>query len=56
MSDSEIANIGRYLAIALSRRGYERSPEATKEVLRLQTELCAAVRSEEPPKEPEVPS
>lgn len=50
MSDTEIAAIGRNLAVALAKRGYERSTEASKEVARLQTELCAAVKNEEPPK------
>ena len=46
MSDTEVASIGRSLAEALSNRARERTPDAMQEVLRLQTELCRAVRTE----------
>jgi hypothetical protein len=46
MNDAVIANIGRNLAEALARCAYERDVDSAKAVAVLQTELCAAVRSE----------
>jgi hypothetical protein len=46
MSDATIAEIGRRLANALAKAGYERDPQSKKEVSMVQTELCQAVREE----------
>ena len=46
MSDQEIAAIGRNLAFALARRAHDRDGVSIVEVLQLQTELCAAVKTE----------
>lgn len=46
MTDAAIAKIGRELAVALSNRARERTPETTKEAALKMTELCAAVRKE----------
>jgi hypothetical protein len=48
MTDQTIAAIARSLATALAQAGYSRAPDDRREVKRLQTELCAAVRDEEP--------
>jgi hypothetical protein len=45
-NEATIAAIGRRLAVALSFRARERSPEALRKVLEIQTELCAAVKAE----------
>lgn len=47
MSDREIADIGRRLAVTASNRARERTPDSTKEYLGTLTELCAAVRAEQ---------
>jgi hypothetical protein len=47
MSDVAIITIARSLAAALVRAGYDRNLDDKREVARLQTELCAAVRQEE---------
>jgi hypothetical protein len=47
MTDQTIVAIARSLAAALSQAGYSRNPDDKREVMRLQTELCAAVRQEE---------
>ena len=46
MSDANIAEIGRRLANALAKAGYERDQQSKKEVSVVQTELCQAVREE----------
>jgi len=46
MSDAELAGVARGLAQALMRFGKSREPGDKQEVLRLETELCAAVRAE----------
>lgn len=46
MSDASIAEIGRRLANALAKAGYERDQQSKKEVSMVQTELCQAVREE----------
>ena len=46
MSDTSIAAIGRRLANALAKAGYERDQQSKKEVAALHTELCQAVRDE----------
>lgn len=46
MSDAGIAEIGRRLAHALAKAGYERDQELKKEVAIIQTELCQTVREE----------
>jgi len=48
MTDQAIAAIARQLAAALARVGYSRNPDDKREVMRLQTELCAVVRDEKP--------
>ena len=47
MTDQAIAAVARSLAAALIEAGYARSPDAKREVARLQTELCAALREEQ---------
>ena len=47
MTDQVIAAAARSLAAALAQAGYTRNPDDKREVMRLQTELCAAVRQEE---------
>jgi hypothetical protein len=47
VTDQAIASIARSLAAALAQVGYSRDPNDKREVMRLQTELCAAVRQEE---------
>lgn len=47
MSDTDIAAIARRLAEALAKFAYERDVESKKDVSRLQTELCSAVRLEQ---------
>jgi hypothetical protein len=47
MTDEAIVVIARSLAAALAQAGYSRNPNDKREVARLQTELCAAVRQEE---------
>lgn len=46
MTDQTIAAIARNLAVAASVGGYERTPEAKREVVARLTELCAAVKAE----------
>jgi hypothetical protein len=46
-TDQAIIAIARSLAAALAQVGYSRDPDDKREVIRLQTELCAAVRQEE---------
>jgi hypothetical protein len=48
MTDQAIASIARSLAVALAQAGYSRDVSDKREVMRLQSELCAAVRQEEP--------
>jgi len=45
-TDQAIIAIARSLAVALIEAGYSRNPNDKREVARLQTELCAAVRQE----------
>jgi hypothetical protein len=52
MTDQTIAALARSLAAALAQVGYSRDPNDKREVMRLQTELCAAVRQEVDAKEP----
>jgi hypothetical protein len=47
VTDQAIITIARQLAAALAQVGYSRDPDDKREVMRLQTELCAAVRQEE---------
>jgi hypothetical protein len=47
VTDQAIAAVARSLAAALIEAGYARSPDAKREVARLQTELCAALREEQ---------
>jgi hypothetical protein len=46
MSNETIASIARELVNAMLLRAKSRAAEDTRRVLELQTELCAAVRSE----------
>jgi hypothetical protein len=46
MTDQAIITIARSLVAALAQAGYSRDPNDKREVMRLQTELCAAVRQE----------
>jgi hypothetical protein len=48
VTDQTIASIARSLAAALAQVGYTRNSDDKREVMRLQAELCAAVRDEEP--------
>jgi hypothetical protein len=45
-TDQILINIARSLAVALVEAGYSRDPNDKREVARLQTELCAAVRQD----------
>ena len=45
-TDQAIIAIARSLAVALIEADYSRDPNDKREVARLQTELCAAVRQE----------
>jgi hypothetical protein len=45
-TDQILINIARSLAVALIEAGYSRNPDDKREVARLQTELCTAVRQE----------
>ena len=47
MTDQVIAAAARSLAAALAQAGYSPDPDDRREVMRLQTELCAAVRQEQ---------
>ena len=47
MSDREIADIGRRVAVTASNSGRERTADSKKEFLAALTELCAAVRAEQ---------
>jgi hypothetical protein len=47
MTDQAIAAVARSLAAALIEAGYARSPDAKREVARLQGALCAALRQEQ---------
>jgi len=47
MTDQIIIAIARPLAAALAKAGHSRDPNDKREVARLQTELCAAIRQEE---------
>jgi hypothetical protein len=47
MSNENILGIAREMAGALARAGYSKDPDDWREVRRLQTALCAEVRSEE---------
>jgi hypothetical protein len=46
MSDQEVANVARNLAMALNTFAHERRDDDRKNVALLQTELCRVVREE----------